>query len=317
MCCSAGAAATAADARAAAAAGGVADGVPRLCVTNVQRFSLHDGGGIRSVAFTKGCPFRCPWCCNPENLSFEPEVCWHERLCLGCSVRADGRRDANGAPCDTPPERCPAAAKELLGQWRAVDELAAELLRDLPFYEESGGGVTVSGGECLAGAARQRAVLALLELCHAGGASTALETTLATSLAVEPARLVAACDAFLVDFKVADRKRSLAVTGIDPVVRDANLARIIEAGGHVVARMPIIPGYTDADACVLANARHAAELGIRRADVLPFHQLGQAKYASVGLPYEMADVPQLSDEDVCRAVRLVESAGLEVVVRGE
>ena len=209
------------------------------------------------------------------------------------------------------------AAKELLGTWREVDGLADELLRDLPFFEESGGGVTVSGGECLAGATRQRAVLALLELCHAGGASTALETTLATPLAVEPERLVAACDAFLVDFKVADRKRSLAVTGIDPAVRDANLARIIEAGGRVVARMPIIPGYTDDDACVLANAHRAASLGIRRADVLPFHQLGEGKYSSVGLDYEMSGVPPLAEADVGRIVSLVESAGLEVVVHGE
>lgn len=290
---------------------------PVLCITNVQRFSLHDGGGIRSVAFTKGCPFRCPWCCNPENLSFEPQVCWHERLCLGCSVRADGRRDANGAPCDTAPERCPAAAKELLGKRHSVGALASELLRDLPFFEESGGGVTVSGGECLAGASRQRAVLALLEACHAGGASTALETTLATQLAVSGERLVGACDAFLVDFKIADRERSLAVTGIDPCVRDANLARVIAAGGNVVARMPIIPSFTDDDACVRANARRAIELGIRRADVLPFHQLGESKYASVGRAYELADVPQLSEEDAYRAAELVRAEGLEVVVRGE
>lgn len=288
-----------------------------LCITNVQRFSLHDGGGIRSVAFTKGCPFRCPWCCNPENLSFEPEVCWHERLCLGCSVRADGRRDANGAPCDTPPERCPAAAKELLGQWRSVGELAHELLRDLPFFEESGGGVTVSGGECLAGAARQHAVLALLEACHAGGASTALETTLATRLAMPAERLVGACDVFLVDFKIADRARSLEVTGIDPELRDENLARVMVAGGNVVARMPVIPGYTDGEACVLANARRAVELGIRRADILPFHQLGESKYASVGREYELGGVPQLSDEAAERIAELVRGVGLDAVVRGE
>lgn len=289
----------------------------RLCVTNVQRFSLHDGGGIRSVAFTKGCPFRCPWCCNPENLSFEPEECWHEKLCCGCSARPDGSRDANGAPCDTPPERCPMAAKELLGTWREVDGLADELLRDLPFFEESGGGVTVSGGECLAGAARQRAVIALLERCHAAGAATALETTLAVPLAVPLDRLVDACDAFLVDFKIADRARSLAVTGTDPLVRDANVARVVAAGGRVVARMPIIPGYTDDDACVLANAHRAASLGIRRADVLPFHQLGEGKYSSVGLDYEMSGVPPLAEADVGRIVSLVESAGLEVVVHGE
>ena len=295
----------------------VASARHRLCVTNVQRFSLHDGGGIRSVAFTKGCPFRCPWCCNPENLSFEPEECWHEKLCCGCLARPDGSRDANGAPCDTPPERCPMAAKELLGTWREVDGLADELLRDLPFFEESGGGVTVSGGECLAGAARQRAVIALLERCHAAGAATALETTLAVPLAVPLERLVGACDAFLVDFKIADRARSLAVTGIDPLVRDANVARVVAAGGRVVARMPIIPGFTDGDVCIRANARRARELGIRRADVLPFHQLGESKYASVGRAYGMGGVAQLSEEDVERALELVRAEGLLATLRGE
>ena len=110
-------------------------------VTNVQRFSLHDGGGIRTVVFLKGCPFRCPWCCNPENLSTEPEVSLRERLCIHCSPRP------GGGPCATAPEDCPTGAKELLGRQRTVDDLVAEVERDRAFYEESGGGVTVSGGE--------------------------------------------------------------------------------------------------------------------------------------------------------------------------
>lgn len=271
------------------------------------------------MAFSKGCPFRCPWCCNPENLSFEPEVCWHERLCIGCSVRPDGGRDANGAPCDTAPEDCPTGAKERLGTMREVEGLADELLRDRVFFEESGGGVTVSGGECLAGAARQEAVCALLERCHAAGVGTALETTLAVPLVVDAARLVAACDAFLVDFKIADRERSLAVTGLDPDVRDANLRAVLAAGGTVVARMPIIPGYTDGEANVRANAARARELGIRRADILPFHQLGSSKYESLGKTYAMRDVPQLSDESVGvrRVVEICEGIGLKTVLRGE
>lgn len=308
MCCSA---------RPSGAAARHAGGDGRLCITNVQRFSLHDGGGIRSVAFVKGCPFTCPWCCNPENLSFEPEACWHEKLCIGCSVRADGARDANGAPCDTQPELCPMAAKELLGTWRDVGDLADELLRDLPFFEESDGGVTVSGGECLAGAARQHAVLALLDRCHAGGASAAIETTLAVPLAVPAGRLAEACDTLLVDFKIAERGRSLEVTGIDPRLRDENLSRLIAAGASVVARMPIIPSFTDDDACIVANARRARELGITRADVLPFHQLGEGKYPSVGRAYGLAGVPQLSDEAAEHAAALIRAEGLDVVVRGD
>lgn len=291
------------------------------CVTNVQRYSLHDGGGIRTVAFLKGCPFRCPWCCNPENLSFTPEVSWKAKLCIGCSVRADGHRDANGCPCDTPAELCPTEAKELLGRMRSSESLAEELLRDRVFFEETGGGVTLSGGECLAAAERQRFSADVLARCKAAGVSTAVETTLAVPLA-NPAALVGTCDTFLVDFKVADRTRSRAVTrGLDPDVRDRNLRALADAGAdlaeRVVARLPVIPGYTDDVDNARSNARRIRELGIRRADVLPFHQLGEGKYDALGMEYACEGVPQLDETAVADVVAVCEDAGLEVVVHGE
>lgn len=276
-------------------------------ITNVQRFSLHDGGGIRTVVFLKGCPFRCPWCCNPENLSSEPEVSFKERLCIRCSPRPDG------GPCQTRPEDCPTGAKELLGRLRTVDDLLAEVVRDRSFYEESDGGVTVSGGECLL---RQDFLCAFLEACHEEGISTAVETTLAVPLA-DAGRLVAACDAFLVDFKIADRARSLEATGIDPEVRDANVRSVLSAGGRVVARMPIIPGFTDDATCVASNVSRIRELGVTRVDVLPFHQLGQGKYDSLGRAYGLRDVPQLSERDVADVVARCRAAGLKTVVHGE
>lgn len=287
-----------------------------LCITNVQRYSLHDGGGIRTVVFCKGCPFKCPWCCNPENLSFKPEVSWKERLCIGCSVRSDGRRDPNGCPCDTPPDLCPTGAKELMGVERSVQSLVDEAMRDLVFYEESGGGVTASGGEALAGAPRQAAVTEMLAACKQRGTHTAIESTLALPLD-DPEALVAACGVFLIDFKIADRERSLEVTGIDPDVRDANLKRVLELGAKVVAHMPIIPGYTDSPENVRDNAERARELGIGRADILPFHQLGEGKYDSLGMDYTCEGIPQLTDTDVEFAVKICEEAGLEVVVHGE
>ncbi len=276
-------------------------------ITNVQRFSLHDGGGIRTVVFLKGCPFRCPWCCNPENLSSEPEISFKERLCIRCSPRPDG------GPCQTRPEDCPTGAKELLGRSRTVDDLLAEVVRDRSFYEESDGGVTVSGGECLL---RQDFLCAFLEACHEEGISTAVETTLAVPLA-DAGRLVAACDAFLVDFKIADRTCSLEVTGIDPEVRDANVRSVLSAGGRVVARMPIIPGFTDDAACVDSNVSRIRELGGTRVDVLPFHQLGQGKYDSLGRAYGLRDVPQLSERDVADVVARCRAAGLRTVMHGE
>lgn len=280
------------------------------CVTNVQRYSLHDGGGIRTVVFLKGCPFRCPWCCNPETLSPEPEVLVTERLCMHCSpAGADGR-------CATDPDACPTGAKRVVGEMRDVASLVGEVLRDATFYEESGGGVTLSGGECLAGAAKQAFAVELLGACRRAGVGTAVETTLATPLA-DPAALVAVCDEFLVDFKVADRARSLEVIGLDPEVRDENLRAILELGAHVVARLPIIPGFTDGEDNVAANVATLRELGIDRADVLPFHQLGEAKYDSIGRDYALRDVPQLSEDDVAGVVAALEAANITTVIHGE
>lgn len=277
------------------------------CVTNVQRYSLHDGGGIRTNVFLKGCPFTCPWCCNPENLSAAPEVSFKERLCMGCS-----RREPGGL-CATAPEDCPTGAKTLLGEELSVDDVMDRVLRDAAFYEESGGGLTVSGGEALLW---QPFVQALFERAKAEGLKTAIETTLALPIA-DPAGLAAVCDRWLVDFKVADRDRSVGVCRIDPGVRDRNLAALRELGADVVARMPIIPGYTDSPENVAANLDAVAAAGLTRVDVLPFHQLGSAKYDSLGLDYAMDDVPQLSEADVAWVVDEARARGLDARVRGE
>ena len=277
------------------------------CVTNVQRYSLHDGGGIRTTVFLKGCPFTCPWCCNPENLSAAPEVSFKERLCMGCS-----RREPGGL-CATAPEDCPTGAKTLLGEELSVDDVVDRVLRDAAFYEESGGGLTVSGGEALLW---QPFVRALLGRAKAEGLGTAVETTLALPMA-DPAGLAAVCDRWLVDFKVADRDRSVGVCRIDPEVRDRNLAHLRGLGADVVARMPIVPGHTDSPENVAANLDAVGAAGLTSVDVLPFHQLGSATYDSLGLDYAMGNVSQLSEADVAWVVDEARARGLDARVRGE
>ena len=281
--------------------------------TNVQRFSIHDGGGIRTVVFLKGCPFRCPWCCNPENLSFGQQLSWHASLCIHCSMP----RDARGAErCPREPRECPTGAKELLGTAANVGALLGVVLRDRVFYEESNGGVTVSGGECLAGPNRAF-TLDVLAACQDAGLSTAIETTLALPMGEDLKALAAVTDAFLVDFKIADRDESLRVTGIDPRLRDANLRDLLAGGARVVARMPIIPGHTDGRDNVLQNVARIRELGIKRVDVLPFHQMGESKYDAMGMEYGLRGVPQLGERDVDAVTEACERAGLRVVVHGE
>ncbi len=279
--------------------------------THVQRFSIHDGGGIRTVVFLKGCPFTCPWCCNPENLSFAPEEEWHARLCMACSMVGE----PCAANCPRTAEECPTGAKEVVGHPAVVSELLDIVLRDRIFYEESNGGVTLSGGECLAGR-NQTFAMAFLQACREAGVNTAVETTLAVRLA-DPRRLAACCDTFLVDFKIADRTQSLETLRLDPAVRDDNLRTLLALGARVVARMPIIPGHTDSPKIVAANVARIRELGITRADVLPFHQLGSAKYDALGRAYDMGEVAQLSEADVTSVVSTCEAAGLTTVVHGE
>lgn len=279
--------------------------------TNIQRFSLHDGGGIRTVIFLKGCPFCCPWCCNPENLSFAPEIAWHGQLCIHCSM---GKDASGAAACPRTPEECPTGAKELLGTPADRDTLLDIVLRDRIFYEESGGGVTLSGGECLAGP-NQHFACAFLASCKEASISTAVETTLAIPLE-DPEALVRACSSFLVDFKIADRAQSLETCGLDTALRDENLKRILALGAHVTARLPIIPGYTDGQENVEANLRTIQELGIHRADILPFHQLGESKYDALGKGYGLHGAPQLKDGDVAGIVERFRQAGIETSIHG-
>lgn len=279
--------------------------------TNIQRFSIHDGGGIRTVVFLKGCPFKCPWCCNPENLSFSPDEEWHKRLCIGCSMVGE----PCAANCPRTADECPTGAKEIVGKPAVVEELVGIALRDRVFYQESNGGVTLSGGECLAGP-NQAFAMDFLERCHERGVNTAIESTLAVPLA-DSVRLARACDTFLIDFKIADCEESRHVLGIDPNLRDRNLRELISLDATVIARMPIIPGFTDGEANIAANVARIRELGISRVDVLPFHQLGSSKYDALGWDYDMGEVSQLSEDDVAGVVAACEAAGLVTVVHGK
>lgn len=277
-------------------------------VGNVQRYSLHDGGGIRTVVFLKGCPFRCPWCCNPEDLSYEPEEILRESLCIMCSR-------GEGEPCPRPASQCPTGAKELVGIKRGAAELAELCARDGVFYEESGGGATLSGGEALSPCYQEFAA-GFFEECGARGIDAAVETTLSVRLC-DIDRLARTVDKWLVDFKIADEDASRKICGVSPNLRDENVRELLARGAEVIARMPIIPGYTDSHENVLANIERIEKLGIRRVDVLPFHQLGEAKYESAGIRYSMASVPQLSDKDVEWIMDLLESKGLSAVLHGE
>ena len=231
-------------------------------ISNIQKFSLHDGPGIRTVVFFKGCPLRCTWCANPET----------QEKALGCLPPTDGF--------------------DINGQLRTLEQVLAVCLQDRPFYEESSGGVTLSGGEPLLWPDFS---LALLQALHNEGIHTALETTgFAMPQAFE--KVANEADSLLFDMKHWDATRHRQGTGVENTQALANMKSAIAAGKEVLPRIPVIPGYNDSLADAAGFCRRLTEAGAKKAQLLPFHQFGEKKYSLLGRPYAFAGMPALHPE---------------------
>lgn len=245
----------------------------RACLFHIQKFSIHDGPGIRTTVFFKGCPLRCRWCSNPE--SQLPGV---------------------------QPEREAALA----GRVYSLDEVLDACLADRDFYAESGGGVTLSGGEALMQAGF---ALELLRALGAEGIHTALETT-----GFAPAdtfrEISAHADLLLYDLKHFDSEQHRAGTGADNRIILENLDAAVRAGREILLRIPVIPGYNDSLADARGFAERIARVGLTKAQLLPFHQFGQKKYESLGMPYALAGLQTLHPENLRDYQREMKNAGI-------
>ncbi len=267
----------------------------RGLITNVQRFSVHDGPGIRTTVFLKGCPLRCFWCHNPETWRPEPEVQFFPARCVGCGacvqrcphgvhVLADGchhlQRELCRA-CGRCVETCYAEALAVCGRWWEPEELLAELLRDRPFYDQSGGGITLSGGEPLSqpGFCRR-----LLELCKGAGLHTAIETA-AVCTWEDLAALLPWLDLLIVDLKHMDDARHRQATGASNRHVLSNLRRLARADRPLIVRTPVVPGVNDTPEAIADIARFVSQFSnLLYYELMPFHRLAGAKYESLGLP---------------------------------
>lgn len=229
---------------------------------NIQKFSINDGPGIRTTVFFKGCPLSCRWCSNPES------------------------QNRNAAIADAMEN--PAYS----GKEYTVDEVLREVLKDKPFYDESGGGMTMSGGEVL-----QQAEFAaeLADAARAAGVHTAVETT-GCAAPERFAKFMEHIDLFLFDFKHIDREKHFAGTGVYNDVILQNLERLADSGIPVIARIPVIPGFNTGIPTARAMAEYLRKTGVKEVHLLPFHQFGENKYTQLGIGYEMEHVKQLHPE---------------------
>ena len=266
-------------------------------IFDCKRFAVHDGAGLRSTLFLKGCPLRCPWCQNPEGIAPEPAL-WHSpQACVRCgrcvaacprgALRLDERIHVDRARCDTCgrcADACPAAAMQIQGRSVSDREAAELLLRDRVFFGESGG-VTLSGGEVLM---QWRFAAQVLAHCKDAGVRTAVETCLlAPPQAVEA--LLPVTDQFLVDIKFLDPVLHKTHLGADNRRILENFERLLAQGADVLVRTPLIPGYTATDGNLRAIARY-----LRRAaphtpwELLNFNPLCRSKYAALERAYPVS-----------------------------
>jgi len=285
-------------------------------IFDVQRFSLHDGPGIRTTVFLKGCPARCLWCHNPESQSFAPEVLVVETRCASCGTCKTVC--PRGAPppgsglctaCGACVEACPAGARRLAGRETTVDAVMEEVLRDRVFYEESGGGVTFSGGEPLA---QPEFLGALLEACRDAGIRAAVDTC---GFAPRERLLALAplVDLFLFDVKLVDDARHRALTGLPVAPILENLQALAAVHGNVWIRIPVVPGHTDAEDDVAATASLVAGLpGVRQVSLLPYHRTGAAKARRLGREYPLDALAPPSPERLGVLAAIFRQHGLAV-----
>ena len=289
---------------------------------DVQHYAVHDGPGIRTLVFLKGCPLSCAWCANPESQNPGPELRQLVVRCRGCLRCARACPVGAISPSATGPQldrplcarcashecvaACPEHALTVTGQEWSLDDLVARVAKDLDFYRNSGGGVTFSGGEPFAQA---EFLLAALARCKALGIHTAVETCGHADprdiLAAEP--LV---DLFLYDLKIVGPTRHRELTGADNALVVDNLRLLASrAPGRMVLRVPIVPGFTDDEANIEAIAALAGELGIAHLELCPYHPLGRSKYTELGMA-EAPDPAQPLPEILARIAAVFEARGL-------
>lgn len=295
-------------------------------VFNIQKFSLHDGPGIRTIVFLKGCYLACRWCSNPESQKPEPEVFYQQNNCLHCGrcVKAcpqqaiDSAREGlidrqrcNG--CGKCAEVCPAGAMVLAGKTMTVEQVMEELRKDEVHYRRSGGGITLSGGEALA---QPEFVAELLAACKACGWHTAMETTgIAAKKVLE--RVIPLVDLVLLDIKTFFRDRHEQFTGYPNDVVLQNALYLSEIAKNVAIRVPVIPGFNEDDRSIHAIALFAKHMkNVSRLHLLPYHSYGKNKYALLGRQYGMIDISTPGDSRMQDLKNMVENTGVKCVIGG-
>lgn len=297
-------------------------------ICNIQDYSVHDGCGLRSIVFLKGCPLRCAWCQNPECINSKPEVIFRPQLCIDCKKcfevcpedalldTLDSRIDRNKCTgCLKCVEVCPSAALKKVGTVMTSEEVIKEILQYKAFYDASeNGGVTFSGGEPLF---QVEFIKDLLKKCKSYGLHVAMETCLYadTEIIMD---IISYLDLLLCDIKHMDEAKHKEGTGVSNRLILDNLKKICQQENRpeCVIRIPLIPGYNDDEENIEKTAVFVKSLGIKQIDLLPFNDLAGAKYRELNQNWPYADTKQQPPEVLDKLAKIIEKQGLTVTIGG-
>lgn len=294
-------------------------------ILNVQRFCTHDGPGIRTTVFFKGCPLHCAWCHNPESQSRENELLYNSEKCVSClrcvevcpnkcHMVADGKHSLDRTACVA----CGSClsplcgALETAGKAVTAEEILAEVLRDKPFYDNSGGGLTLSGGEPLY---QPDFCLELLQKAKESGLHVCMETCgLCNSEILE--KLAPLVDIFLFDYKETDPVRHRELTGVDNAQILENLRRLDALGKQIVLRCPLIPTVNDSEAHLRGIAALANELShVTEVVIEPYHAYGASKYGRLGREYALPAVKAPEGDTVAHWIATIQQSTRKKVTK--
>lgn len=273
-------------------------------IFNIQHFSLHDGPGIRTTVFFKGCPLRCAWCHNPEGISGSVQTVFIPEKCIKCGICRDIRNEETAL-------NCPAAAIEVTGREISDEELMKEILSDSEFYASSGGGVTFSGGEPLL---QTEFLKVLLEKCVKHGIHTAIDTS-GFAPAEKFALINDQADLYLFDLKLINDELHKKYTGVSNMLILNNLKYLSDSGKRIFIRIPLIPGITDTDENIEGIIDFLKDIKFEQINLLSYHAFAKNKYIKLGLEY-FPEVMAVSGSGTAEIYEKFVQAGFKTVTGG-
>lgn len=295
----------------------------KATIFDIGRFRNEDGPGIRTIIFFKGCPLSCAWCSNPFGLSPKPQLAVNKTRCTGCgscesicpngvNIVTDGKVEVNFSKCQLCGaciEKCPVGTRMISGKEYTAQEIFKEAYKDVAFYRKGAGGVTFSGGELLM---QYEVAAEALRLCRKNYLCTCIETS-AFSPWEHLKHVAQYCNFVFVDLKHMDSEKQAQFTGAPNQLILENIRKLcaygVEKGVKVIVRRPVIPGFNDDEEDIIAAAKFVAELdGAPELNLLPYHNMGEAKYEMIGRDYTVEEEKMMrhSDPRLQRARELCE-----------